>query len=254
MTLPADRLRVVLARLVAAAGQVLTEEEVSSAELFAALEALNEVGAAGEMVLLADVLGISTSVERRESAGVPGTPGNVQGPFWRPCAPRYVTPADLVRDGEPGERLVISGTVTDAQNGRPLPGAEIDLWQTDAAGRYDHEDPGLPEWNMRGVVVADDNGHYEVRLVRPQPYQVPTSGPVGRLLQSIGQHPWRPAHTHLKASAAGYRELTTMLYYAGDRWLGEDTIDSVKPELVFDPKRGVSGDWEVTCDIALRSR
>jgi hypothetical protein len=42
------------------------------------------------------------------------------------------------------------------------------------------------------VVVADGAGRYEVRLVKPLAYQVPTSGPVGRLLAAIGKHPWAP--------------------------------------------------------------
>jgi catechol 1,2-dioxygenase len=204
------------------------------------------------MVLLSDVLGLSTNVEQRDSVGLPGTPSNVEGPYWRPGAPRYATPTDLVRPGETGDRLVISGLVTDALTGEPLPGAELDLWQTDAAGHYDHENPALPEWHMRGVVVADERGRYRVRLVRPRAYQVPTSGPVGRLLEAVGQHPWRPGHTHLKVSAAGHIALTTMAYYTGDPWLDDDTIRSVKPELVFDPKRGDDGDWYVTCDLALR--
>ncbi|HEY3260127.1 MAG TPA: hypothetical protein VGJ95_07630 [Pseudonocardiaceae bacterium] len=41
-----------------------------------------------------------------------------------------------------------------------------------------------------------------------------------------------------------------MAYFAGDPWLADDTIDSVKPELVLDPKPAADGDWHVTLDIA----
>jgi catechol 1,2-dioxygenase len=248
-----DKLRTTLPRLVTAVEKVLADEDITYGELFAALLFLNEVGASGEMVLLSDVLGLSTNVEKRESAGRPGTPSNVEGPFWRPGAPRHNTPADLVSRDEPGERLTISGQVTDVATGQPLPGAEVDVWQTDAAGHYDQEDPALPEWHMRAVVVADDQGRYALRVVKPQAYQVPTSGPVGRLLKAIGQHPWRPAHTHLRVAASGHAILTTMAYYAGDTWLHDDTIDSVKPELILDPVKAGDGEWYVTFDIGLRS-
>jgi catechol 1,2-dioxygenase len=252
MTPETGKLATTLRRLVTAVEQILDEENVTYPELFSALLFLDRVGTAGEMVLLSDVLGVSTNVEQRDSAGVGGTASNVEGPFWRAGAPRYATPADLLTEGEPGERLVISGRVTDAETGEPLPGTEVDVWQTDAAGHYDHEDSALAEWHMRGVVVADERGQYSVRVVKPVAYQVPTSGPVGELLDAIGQHPWRPAHTHLKVSAPGHTTLTTMAYYAGDQWLDDDTIDSVKPDLILEPKPAEDGDWHVTFDIALR--
>jgi catechol 1,2-dioxygenase len=246
-----EKLAVVVPRLADAVRRIAEEEGVSYPDLFAGLLFLNEVGAAGEMVLLSDVLGVSSAVERLDSAGRPGTAANVEGPFWRPGAPRYRSPAALVGPDEPGEPLVLAGTVTDATTRDPLPGAELDLWQTNSDGHYDQEDPALPEWHLRGVVVADGDGRYEVRLVRPLAYQVPTSGPVGRLLAAIGKHPWRPAHTHLKVSAPGHATLTTMAYYAGDPWLSDDTIGSVKPELVLDPAGGADGVWRCTFDIAL---
>jgi catechol 1,2-dioxygenase len=50
-------------------------------------------------------------------------------------------------------------------------------------------------------------------------------------LAAVGRHPWRPAHLHVKLTHEGFRPLTTMLYFEGDPWLGDDTISSVKPEL-----------------------
>ncbi|MFL6129182.1 MAG: dioxygenase [Mycobacteriales bacterium] len=246
-----EKLATVVRRLTDEVRRIAEEEGVSYPELFEGLLFLNEVGAAGEMVLLSDVLGVSTHLERLDAAGQPGTASNVEGPFWRPGAPRYPSPAVLAGPEEPGEPLVLSGTVTDAATGAPLPAATIDIWQTDAGGHYDHEDPALPDWHLRGVVVADGAGRYEVRLVKPLAYQVPTSGPVGRLLAAVGRHPWRPAHTHLKVSAPGYPTLTTMAYYAGDPWLHDDTIGSVKPDLVLDPVRGPDGVWRCTFDISL---
>jgi len=74
------------------------------------------------------------------------------------------------------------------------------------------------------------------------------------LLEAIGQHPWRPAHTHLKVAAPGHATLTTMAYYTGDPWLDDDTIHSVKPDLVLDTKQGDDGDWHVNFDVSLPTR
>jgi catechol 1,2-dioxygenase len=241
----------VLPKLLAALRGVVDDAGVTYPELFGALLFLTEVGAAGEMVLLSDVLGLSTYTERRDSAGLPGTASNVEGPFWRPGAPRYPTPARLVGPDEPGDPLTLTGTVTDATTGAPVPHAEIDLWQTNSEGHYDQEDPALPDFHLRGVVVADDTGRYEVVTVKPLAYQVPTGGPVGQLLAVIGQHPWRPAHTHVKVRAPGYADLTTMAYYAGDPWLGDDTIGSVK-DLILDPEPDGAGGWHDILDLALR--
>jgi catechol 1,2-dioxygenase len=121
--------------------------------------------------------------------------------------------------------------VRSGADGRPLGGALLDVWQTNQAGLYEHEDPEQPEWNLRRRFHADDQGRYEFRTVMPAAYQIPHSGPVGRFLAAMGRHPWRPAHLHLKVSAPGHQLLTTMVYFQGDPWLHDDTIFSVKPEL-----------------------
>ncbi len=157
----------------------------------------------------------------------------MEGPFYRPGAPLVAPPVALCADDEPGEVLFVSGQVRSAADGRPLPGALLDVWQTSQAGLYEHEDPGQPDWNLRRRFHADGAGRYEFRTVAPAPYQIPHSGPVGRLLAAVGRHPWRPAHLHLKVSAPQHKALTTMLYLEGDPWLDDDTIFSVKPALTI---------------------
>jgi protocatechuate 3,4-dioxygenase beta subunit len=66
----------------------------------------------------------------------------------------------------------------------------------------------------------------------PKPYTVPTTGPVGRYLEAVGQHPWRPAHIHFKVTAPGHAPLTTMIFFPGDPYLDDDTIGAVKTALV----------------------
>src|SRR3712207_7907253 len=57
---------------------------------------------------------------------------------------------------------------------------------------------------FRSRFRVDESGAYEFQTMVPKPYTVPTDGPVGRYLEAIGQHPWRPAHIHLKVTADGH--------------------------------------------------
>ena len=66
----------------------------------------------------------------------------------------------------------------------------------------------------------------------PKPYTVPTEGPVGRYLEAVGQHPWRPAHIHFKVDAPGHAPLITQVFFPDDPYLENDTIGAVKPALV----------------------
>src|SRR3712207_9033094 len=75
--------------------------------------------------------------------------------------------------------------------------------------------PHLPQGNLRALVVADDEGRFEIRTIQPAPYQIPTDGPTGKLIEAAGWHPWRPAHLHLIVSAPGHRAITTQLYFRG---------------------------------------
>src|SRR3712207_7133183 len=63
----------------------------------------------------------------------------------------------------------VSGRVTDATTGTPLPGALLDVWQAGAGGKYEHEDPDQPGYNLRGRLYADEEGRYEFRTVVPPP-------------------------------------------------------------------------------------
>ena len=53
--------------------------------------------------------------------------------------------------------------------GAPEPGATIDVWQTNNDGFYDVQQKGVqPHMNMRGLFVADANGRYSFRSVKPR--------------------------------------------------------------------------------------
>jgi protocatechuate 3,4-dioxygenase beta subunit len=83
----------------------------------------------------------------------------------------------------------------------------------------------------------------------PKPYTVPTDGPVGKYLEAVGQHPWRPAHIHFKVTASGHTPLVTQVFFAGDPYLDNDTIGAVKDSLVRSPDRD---DDVLTCDFDIK--
>jgi protocatechuate 3,4-dioxygenase beta subunit len=146
---------------------------------------------------------------------------DIEGPFYREGAPLRTT---LFDKGEKGETLVVSGKVV-ARNGRPLAGAELDIWQCNADGKYDNDDPNNPpkkdQYTLRGRLKTNDKGEYEFTTIKPVPY-------------SIGQNQYRPAHIHLKASLAGYTPLTTQIYFHGDKY--NKTDPWYKPAREIDPK------------------
>jgi protocatechuate 3,4-dioxygenase beta subunit len=219
-------------RIARALRSIVVEMELSQQEWITALEFLTEVGKADEFILLSDVLGLSVFVDERAHPGDDATTAsNVQGPFYLADAPLLEPPYRLAGDDEPGEPLVFAGRVSDVETGSPLARALLEVWQADDAALYDVQTPNR-EPHLRGRFPADDDGRFELRTIVPPPYEIPKDGPVGRLLEALGRHAWRPAHLHLKVGHPGYRALTTMVYFEGDPWLDSDTIGSVKEPLV----------------------
>ena len=133
------------------------------------------------------------------------TADNIEGPFYKAGAPHRAT---LVGAGDPGERLVIGGTVR-APDCAPIAGAVLDIWHADHRGGYD-----LAGFGLRGQLVTDAHGRWQLATIVP-----------GRYLNG---RRYRPAHVHVKLRAAG-RELTTQLYFADDPYLRGDpwVVDSL---------------------------
>ena len=75
------------------------------------------------------------------------------------------------------KRLLLRGRVC-SSDGTPLPQATLDFWQNAANGLYWQVDPGQPSDNLRCQLRVAADGGFAIRTVRPQPYQIPTDGPV----------------------------------------------------------------------------
>jgi protocatechuate 3,4-dioxygenase beta subunit len=232
--------------------EVLERHHVTEEEWHAVLAFLTDVGRADEFVLLSDVTRTSVLIDAlshgADESGA--TASDVEGPLYTPDPPWREKPAKIYEEYEgmiDDDPLFVRGKVT-STTGDPLPEAVLDIWQTGPDGGYDIWDERQPEGNFRGRVRVEEDGSYEFETMLPRPYTVPTKGPVGRYLEAVDQHPWRPAHIHFKVTAPGHRTLITQVFFPDDPYLENDTIGAVKPALV----RPVSkhGD-HLTCDFDI---
>jgi protocatechuate 3,4-dioxygenase beta subunit len=131
------------------------------------------------------------------------TPPDAEGPFYPRSIPAEAD-FDLTRiagRSKPAEGtpLAVSGRVL-AQDGKPLGGARVELWQCDSHGHYHHVGGSAGDEGFQGygVVTTDAEGRYAFRTIRPVPYAS------------------RPPHLHFKIAHARARPLTTQLYPRGE--------------------------------------
>jgi len=136
------------------------------------------------------------------------TPQEVEGPFY-PVADQRDKDDDLTQitgqsGSAKGQYIVISGFIKD-DNGQFINNAVIDIWQANAAGRYDHpRDPNSAPLDSHfqgwAVIHSDNNGRYRFKTVKPGAY------PATRA--------WtRPPHIHFKISKRGFPQLITRMYF-----------------------------------------
>jgi protocatechuate 3,4-dioxygenase beta subunit len=135
---------------------------------------------------------------------------------------------DLTRQhqGEPqGERIIVTGRVLE-EDGRPVRNALVEIWQTNAGGRYRHEGdqhpaPLDPNFSGAGRTLTDDQGRYEFVTIKPGAYP-------------WLNHPnaWRPAHIHFSLFGRTLSSrLVTQMYFPGDPLFEFDPIfQSVRDE------------------------
>lgn len=206
-----------------------------------------------EFILLSDTLGLSSLVDLINHADVESlaTEPTILGPFYVPESPWREFGASMVEYDDGGEAAILRGVVRD-DDGAPIPGAVLDVWQNAATGFYAVQQPDeQPATNLRGRYRADDEGRFEIRTVRPVPYPIPDDGPVGRLLQATGRHQWRAAHIHLKATADGFTPLTTHIFDRASDYLDSDTVFGVKDSLIEEFVPGPDGVLVCEHDVVL---
>jgi catechol 1,2-dioxygenase len=245
-----ERVSTVVRAVLEGVHQAVRDNDVTYPEFQAAKAWLIAVGEGGEWPLFLDVF-VEHVVEEVAARTQQGTKGSILGPYYLPDAQRLPATAALpARPDEAGTPLLFTGQVRDL-DGNPISGAELDIWHADEQGYYSGFAPDIPEGNLRGVVVTDEEGRFAISTIQPAPYQIPTDGPTGKLITAAGWHPWRPAHLHLIVRANGHRPITTQLYFQGGEWLDSDVAEATKPELVLDPQDQGDGTLTATYDFVL---
>jgi protocatechuate 3,4-dioxygenase beta subunit len=127
---------------------------------------------------------------RAEKMTRQATPIDQLGPFYKKGAPNT---AVLRSAGDPGLALAVAGAVYNTR-GEELPGAKIEIWQTNHQGHYD-----LSGYRYRAALVAGAKGLYEFQSVIP------------------GHYPARACqHIHFLVTAPGQKPLVTQMYFGSD--------------------------------------
>jgi protocatechuate 3,4-dioxygenase beta subunit len=141
---------------------------------------------------------------RTVAAALVAMPALWLGARAQPTASRLATPSQtegpFYLDYRGGQPAWVDGTVTDL-GGRPLRGAQVEIWQCDQNGHYHHPGDGDradAAFQGFGRVTVGEDGSYRFRTIRPVPY----SG--------------RTPHVHVKVKLGTRELLTTQLYVAGD--------------------------------------
>lgn len=166
---------------------------------------------------------LNTTESWGEMMGVIPTPKEVEGPFY-PVVDQKDKDADMTKIAghnglAKGQHIVISGSIKDT-SGHPIENASIDIWQANAAGRYNHprdpnpapHDPYFQGW---AIIRSDKNGLYRFKTVKPGAYPASKT--------------WiRPPHIHFKISKHGFTQLTTQMYFPNEPLNTTDLLFSNK--------------------------
>ncbi len=168
--------------------------------------------------------------------------------------------ADITRcnGGEAlGERIIVSGRVLD-EDGRGVPHTLVEIWQANAAGRYDHpgdrhDAPLDPHFSGVGHILTGADGAYRFTTVKPGAYPWRNH-----------YNAWRPQHIHFSLFGPGFAtRLITQMYFSGDPLLALDPIFNSVPDKAARARLVAEFDIHVTVpdralgyrfDIVLRGR
>ena len=239
------RFKQIMSSLIRHLHSFVREVELTEEEWMAGIQFLTATGKKcdekrQEFILLSDTLGVSMLVDalnHRKPEGA--TESTVLGPFYVSGAHEFPNGTNLA-NGLPGDPTLVSGRVLTV-DGKPIPGAQLDVWHADAEGFYDVQRPELDVMRLRGKFRTDAQGKFWFWTTRPTEYPVPTDGPVGGMLNKMNRHAYRPAHIHTIVSAPGYEPVTTHIFVKGDRYLDSDAVFGVKDSLIVEFHRHEPG-------------
>jgi catechol 1,2-dioxygenase len=225
---PDARLREIMQSLVRHLHGFVREVGLTEAEFRNATALLSRMGqlsidSHNEFVLMAGSLGVSALVCLLDNTDAEhgSTSQNLLGPFWRMHSPPTANGASLLRSPTAGDALFATMRVVDRE-GRPVAGAEVDIWHCNAEGLYENQDERQADHNLRGKFTTDAEGRIAFRSIKPAGYPIPVHTVVGELLAAQQRHPFRPAHVHALVFKAGCKTLITQIYADDDPRLATD--------------------------------
>jgi catechol 1,2-dioxygenase len=251
------RLREIVASLVKHLHAFAREVQLTEDEFHKGTEILAKLGQMtnathNEVVLMSGSLGFSSLIclLNNGNKGQTETTANLLGPFWRMNSPRTENGASIVRSPTPGPVLFVNCWLKD-QSGKPIAGAEVDVWHSSPEGFYEQQDPKQAPMNLRGKFTTDAEGKFGFRSVKPAGYPIPIDGPVGDLIRAGKRHHYRPAHLHFLIFKEGFKTLISQIYVNDDDRLETDVQFGVTKALIGNyvrhdgpaPTGDVKGEW-----------
>ncbi len=173
------------------------------------------------------------------------TPEQPRGPFYPSTLPAE-DDNDLTRYAgrtAKGQPIVVTGQVR-TRDGKPVAGTKVEIWQTNAEGRYHHPrdnsaaaiDPGFQGW---GQTTTSADGAYRFRTIKPIAY----SG--------------RTPHIHFAITAPDEPTFHTQMYFAdaqandADFLLRRMTPDERNQLMVTPAKSDTAADPVARFDVVL---
>ncbi len=195
---------------------------------------------------------------QRPALRIPHTVTEMTGPIF--AASRLAPMSDLsMINGQSaqGERIIVRGRVTD-EDDRPIPHTMIEIWQANAAGRYDHpgdqhDAPLDPNFHGSGRIFCNNDGWYQFTTIKPGAYPWRNH-----------HNAWRPNHIHYSLFGTGFgQRIVTQMYFPGDPLLALDPVYRSVPDQGARDRLVAAFDIEVTApewalgyrfDFVLRGR
>ncbi|MGE5321283.1 MAG: protocatechuate 3,4-dioxygenase subunit alpha [Actinomycetota bacterium] len=149
-------------------------------------------------------------------------PSQTAGPYFHLGCTEHHSVGCLVGPETKGERIRLVCRVLDGE-GAPVPDAMIEIWQANAAGKYNHPEDTQDRQLESGFIgfgrlATDERGVCEFTTIKP-----------GRVAGSNGV--LQASHINVSVFARGIlRRLATRIYFTGDPETSNDPVLALVPQ------------------------
>ncbi len=148
----------------------------------------------------------------------------------------------IASSDEPGEPLIVSGTVYKPDGKTPAEGITVYVYHTDAEGYYRKGTTSSSDPRLNGTMITNAEGKYEFRTIKPGSY------PQGRVA----------AHIHYIISGKGYEKQYGELMFEEDPYLSERARTNAAKDGTFATVRPLAresnGVWRCIRDLKLERK